>query len=100
LNTPGDKLYPFARPWYERAVMLTKEPWEFAYTLVGQRGGLNGTKPLLKKVWVRQPGDIESVIRHELAELERSLITKPIIVDPPSAEATDDELAPKRSGHG
>jgi len=100
LNTPGDKLYPFARPWYERAVMLTKEPWEFAYTLVGQRGGLNGTKPLLKKVWVRQPGDIESVIRHELAELERSLITKPIIVDPPSAEATDDELAPERSGHG
>lgn len=93
-SNPADPLSVLARPFYESALKTVESGFEFAFTLAGRQGGLNGKAPAIKRWWVRgdQPEQLQRLVAHELATVMRAL--QPTVIDTrpvtPTAAAIDE----------
>ena len=78
---PADPLHALARPFYEAAIRTLHSGYEFAFTLAGKQGGLNGRQPAITRFWARadRPEDVRRYVAHQVAQVEQQLT--PSVID-------------------
>jgi hypothetical protein len=79
---PSDKFHGLARPFYERALQAVNGSLEVEVAIGGKPGGLHGERAKPERVWVRSYADLERLVKHKLAGIEKQLHRPPLRVDP------------------